>query len=290
MILKTINRGECGLLSKARNLGEVSARGGFHLFWGVAFSSIISAIGIIIVGRILSPEEMGVVSIVINAPNLIKTFRDFGIDQATIKFTALYRSDNKFNKVKQVLATEIIFEVIIGLILMVISFFLSDFIASVLGREEIVPLLQIASVIIFSEALLKAAQAAFTGYEKMGFYSISLVIQSTVKTCLMALLVLTGFGALGAIIGDTISYIVAGLLSILILYFVIYNRIQNQKERLQIVIWFSQSLMMQVDYCLMIELDRKKRMLLKDLETLRKKIEKIREQMQAIRKKTLKTY
>lgn len=222
-------------MSKARNLGKVSARGGFNLFWGVTLSSIISFLGVIIVGRTLSVEEMGIVSVALVAPNLIKSFRDFGIDQATIKYTAQYRSENKLLKVKQVLATEILFEIIIGLILSIFSFLLSDIMAVALDRPEITPLIQIASIIIFAEALLKASQVAFIGYERMGFYSISMVIQSTIKTGLMVFLVITGYGVYGATIGDTTSYIIAGSLSILLVYFIFYKKLKDEKGNLEII-------------------------------------------------------
>lgn len=221
-------------MSKAENLGKVSAKGGFNLFWGIALSSLITSIGVIIVGRTLSVVEMGILSVALIAPNLIKSFRDLGIDQATIKYTAQYRSENKLGKIKQVLAAEILFEIFIGLILSVSSFLLSDFMAVILDRPEIAPLIQIASIIIFAEALLKASQVAFTGYEKMGYYSISMVVQSAVKTGLMVFLVVNGYGPYGATIGDTTSYIVAGSFSIILVYLVLYSKLHDQKVSLEI--------------------------------------------------------
>ena len=222
-------------MSKARNLAKVSAKGGFNLFWGVTLSTLITSIGVIIIGRTLSVEEMGIVSVVLIAPNLIKSFRDFGIDQATIKYIAQYRSENKLGKIKQVLATEIFFEFVFGLLLSIISFLLSDFMAVTLERPEIGGLIQIASIIIFAEALLKAAQVAFTGYERMGYYSISMVIQSTVKTGLMVFLVINGYGVYGATIGDVVSYVFAGSLSIVLVYFILYNKLKHEKVNLEIL-------------------------------------------------------
>jgi len=69
----------------------------------------------------------------------------------------------------------------------------------------------------------------------MGLYSISMVIQSAVKTGLMILLVVTGYGLHGATLGDTTSYIIAGLFSIVILYLAIYKKLPKQKESLEIV-------------------------------------------------------
>ncbi len=221
-------------MTKARNLGKVSAKGGFNLFWGLAVSSIISALGIIVVARVLSPDEYALLSIALIGPSLIKAFRDLGIDQATIKYTAQYRSENKLAKVKQILVAETLFEVIFGFLLSIASFLLSGFMANMLGRPYIAPLIQIASLIIFAEALLKAAQSAFIGYEKMGLYSITLVIQSTIKTGLMIFLVVTGYGAYGATIGDVTAYLIAGSISIVMLYLALYKKLEKQKESLQI--------------------------------------------------------
>ena len=221
-------------VSKARDLGKVSAKGGFNLFWGIAIASIVTAIGVLYVGRTLTPAELGIITAVMTAPNLIKSFRDLGIDQATIKFTAQYRSENQVTKIKQVLAAECFFEIILGFILFVFSFIFSDIIATILEHPTITPLIQIASLIVFAEALLKAAQSAFTGYERMGLQSSTLVIQSVFKTGLMILLVSSGFGPAGAIMGDTISYVIAGTIGILIFYFIIYKNLKN-KNNLRIV-------------------------------------------------------
>ncbi|MEJ2241273.1 MAG: oligosaccharide flippase family protein [Candidatus Bathyarchaeota archaeon] len=196
-------------MSKARDLGKVSARGGFNLFWGIAISSIVTAIGVLYIGRTLSPEELGIITAVMTAPNLIKSFRDLGI-------------------IKQILAAECFFEIILCFILFVSSFIFSDLIATILEHPTITPLIQIASLIVFAEALLKAAQSAFTGYERMGLHSSTLVIQSVVKTGMMILLVSSGLGPAGAILGDTISYVIAGTIGIIILYFIIYRNLKNQ--------------------------------------------------------------
>ena len=82
-------------MSKSASLAKVSAEGGFNLFWGRAISSIISSVGIIIIARLLSPSDYGIYSIALIAPNLIKTFRDLGIDQSTIRYTAKYNQEKQ---------------------------------------------------------------------------------------------------------------------------------------------------------------------------------------------------
>jgi len=218
-------------VSKAIKLARTSAKGGFNLFWGVAISSIISALGVILVARLLSPAEYGLVAIALIAPNLIQSIRDLGIDQATIKYTAQYNSENNTAKIKNILAAGISFELLLGCILSIVCFFLSGFLATnIFNRPEITPLIQIASFTILGGALLKAAQSAFTGYEKMQYHSITLIIQSIFKTGLMILLVLLGLGAYGAIIGTTIAYLIAGSTSIIILYITVYKKLQKEND------------------------------------------------------------
>ena len=57
-------------MSKARSMAKVSAKGIFNLFWGLTASSIISAIGVMIVAGILSESEYGLVAIAVMGPNL----------------------------------------------------------------------------------------------------------------------------------------------------------------------------------------------------------------------------
>jgi len=217
-------------VSKARSMAKVSAKGVFNIFWGLAASSIISAIGVMLVAGILSESEYGLVAIALMGPNLIAIFRDWGVDWATIKYTAQYRSENKEANVKNVLAAVIVFELILGFSLSIVSFFLSGFLANMLNRPGIVPLLQIASFTIFADALLKAAQAAFTGYEKMEYHSITSIVYSTLKTGFMLLLVILGLGAFGATIGATIAYLISGVISVILLYVAIYRNLQRQDE------------------------------------------------------------
>ena len=217
-------------------MAKVSAKGGFHLFWGLVTSTIISALGVILVARLLSPSEYGIYAIALTAPNLITTFRDWGINSAIIKYTAQYRSENNPANVKNILAAGLLFETVLGLSLSAISFLLSGFLATnVFQRPDITPLIQIASFTILTGALLTAAQSAFTGAEKMELNSITLICQSTIKTVIVPILVVLGLGAFGATVGTTIASLIAGLISMLLLWTIYRNLLKPNSKRLEIV-------------------------------------------------------
>jgi stage V sporulation protein B len=222
-------------VSKAKDMAKVSAKGMFNIFWGLAASSVISAVGVMLVAGILSAGDYGLIAIALTGPNLIAIFRDWGVDWATIKYTAQYRAENKEEKVKNILVSVVFFEIVLGFSLSIFSFSISGFLATnIFERPDIMPLIQIASFTILADALLKAAQAAFTGYEKMEYHSITSIIYSVLKTGFMLLLVILGFGTFGAIVGITVSYLLSGIISILLLYVAIYKKLQKQDNKLEI--------------------------------------------------------
>jgi len=220
-------------MSKATEMARVSARGGFNLLWGLVASTLISAVGIIAITYILGAGRFGLYSIALIAPTLIATFRDWGVNSAMVKYSAQYNAENNA-KIRSIFVSGLVFEIILGLSLSLLSFGLSPFVASSLHRPTIVPLIQIASFFILTGALVNTAIAAFTGMETMHFYSFMLIIQSIVKTALIVGLVLLGFGTLGAVTGFTTASLIAGLTGILLMW-TMYKSLPKSTSKMEIM-------------------------------------------------------
>ncbi len=205
-------------MSKAADMAKITAKGGFHLLWGLVASTVISAVGTILIAIFLGEHNMGLYSIAVSAPNLIATFRDWGINTAMVKYTAQYNSENNIGKIRSIFVSGLAFEIIFGLALTVFSISISGFLADVFQRPMIAQLIQITSLIILTGALINTATAAFTGMERMHLNSIMLIVQSIIKTGLILALVAFGLGTLGAVIGNTIAVLIAGLAGVLLMY------------------------------------------------------------------------
>ncbi|HEX9861863.1 MAG TPA: flippase [Candidatus Bathyarchaeia archaeon] len=199
-------------------MAKVSAKGGFHLLWGLVASTVISSVGTIFIGNILGDSQYGLYTIALAAPNLIATFRDWGIITAMIKYTAQYNVEDKRDKIRSVFAASIVFEIVLGLVLSMVSFLLSGFLSTLYNNVELAPLIQIASFTILTGALLGTAQSAFVGVERMELNSITLILQSIVKTAVILLLVIFGMGPLGAVLGYLIAFLIAGLTGVLLMW------------------------------------------------------------------------
>jgi stage V sporulation protein B len=215
-------------MDKALKMGKTSATGSFHLFIGQTTSTIILAVGTIILTRLMLPEEYGLYSIALMPSMMINLFRDWGVNSAITKHVANFKDKNKDNEIHDLLIAGLTFEIITGIALSFFSLLLASFIATtIFHRPQSASLISIASITIFSGALLTASNASFIGFEKMHFNSLTMICQSIVKTIAAPLLVFLGYGALGAVLGYTLSFLAAGIIALVILYFILFRKLKS---------------------------------------------------------------
>jgi len=209
-------------------IGKVSATGSFQLFVGKLMSTVILAIGTIILARLMTPAEYGLYAIALIPSMTISLFHDWGIRSAMAKFIAHYIAIGKDEDIRDIIAVGLIFKVTTGLVLSFLSLFLANFIATtIFNRPEATPLISIASIAIISESLLTASESNFIGFEKMKLTSFTLICQSIIKSTAAPLLVLVGYGALGAVLGYTSSFLVAGITGVALLYFMLFKNLKK---------------------------------------------------------------
>jgi len=223
-------------MKKALEIGKTSAAGSFQLFVGVAVSTITMAIGTIIMARLMTPEEYGLYSIALIPSYMVILFRDWGVNSAITRYTASLRAENKEENLREIVAAGLFFEVAMGFILSLVLFSLSGYIASaVFQRPESSSLIAIASLTIFAGAVLTASQSSFVGLERMELNSLTTIFQAVAKTIVSPILVFIGFGALGAVLGYTLSYIAASIIGLVFLFIIVFKKLKAknpQKSRM----------------------------------------------------------
>jgi O-antigen/teichoic acid export membrane protein len=217
-------------MDKALKMGKASATGSFQLLIGVASSTIIMAIGTIILARLLAPDDYGLYTVALIPSTLINLFRDWGVNSAMTKYIANLRATDRESETCDVVTAGVIFELATGLGLALFSFLLASFFASVLQRPASSLFISIISISILGGSLWAAAQSSFVGYERMELSSLTLICQSIIKTIIGPILVMFGFGVLGAVVGYTLSFLAEGIIGIVILYFVVYRNLRKVKE------------------------------------------------------------
>jgi len=224
---------EVKFMDKALEIGKTSAAGSFYLFLGVTASTVIMALGTIILAQLMTPEEYGLYSVALIPSYMMVLFRDWGVNSAIIKFTATLRAQNRREEAYKIIRTGLIFEVFSGLTLTVITVALSNFIAAeIFGRPKSSTLIAIASTTIFTGALLTASQSSFIGFERMELNSLTNICQAIAKTVISPILVWIGLSSLGATIGYTASFLTAAAVSLALLYLTLTknSKIRNTEE------------------------------------------------------------
>jgi O-antigen/teichoic acid export membrane protein len=220
-------------MEKALEMGKTSATGSLQLFIGIAVSTIIMAIGTIILARLMTPEEYGLYTVALIPSYMIILFRDWGVNSAITKYTATLRAKNKQEDTREIIKAGILFETTTGIALSVVSILLSSLIATtIFNRPESASLIAITSITILAGALQTASQSSFIGFERMELNSLTIIGQAIVKSVTSPLLVFIGYSALGAVLGYTASTTTAAIIGLAALYLTIFKnpKIKNPEK------------------------------------------------------------
>jgi len=219
-------------MEKALEMGKRGATGSFQLLIGVAASTIIMAVGTIILGRLLTPDEYGLYGIAMVPSTLIILFRDWGINSAITRYTASLRASHREEEIHDFIAAGLIFEVASGIALSFLSLFLASFIAStVFHKPESASYIAIISISIISGSLLATSQGGFIGFERMGLNSFTLICQAVAKVAVGPVLVILGYNVFGAVIGYTMGYIAAGIIGLTTFYLILIRPLRKKRTR-----------------------------------------------------------
>ena len=219
-------------MDEAIQLGKTSATGSFHLLIGVAGSTIIMAIGTLIIAGLLPVNELGLYGMVMIPSSMINYFRDWGVNYAMTQQIASLRAAGKESEIHDVIVSGIIFEIITGAILSVIIFAIAEPLALILSSSNAANLtiyIAIMSLSIFAGAIFAAASAIFTGFERMKLNSLTQILQAIVKTALGPFLIVIGFGVLGAIYATITSLVAGAVIGIVLVYFLLFRPLQKCK-------------------------------------------------------------
>jgi O-antigen/teichoic acid export membrane protein len=216
-------------MDKAMKMGKTSATGGFHLFVGQLASTIMLAIGSIIVGIYIDQGQYGLYVIALVPVNTLLLFVDWGVGSALTKYCAHYRASQMEKELRKIIKAGLVFSTATGITLTLVSLSTANFVASsVFSNPETALLITLVSFTILSTAIYSASRSIFVGFERMKLATVTVIISATVQGLLSPLLVYLGFGALGAIIGFSVASFASGITSLALLYFTIFRQLPSE--------------------------------------------------------------
>lgn len=196
------------------HIAKQSARGSVTLFGGNLAATLISALTSVLVARFLGPAGFGAYSLALVAPGFIQIFSDLGTRPAVTRFVALHLSKGEGENARRYAQSSILFAVLTGAVLTVVSFLGSGWVAStLLQRPSLQPYIAIASVGVIGQSVLQVGLSVATGRNSMVRASLLNVSQAAFKLVTSISLIVIGLGVAGAVVGHATSYVFAGVIA-----------------------------------------------------------------------------
>jgi O-antigen/teichoic acid export membrane protein len=219
-------------MEKTLNMGKVSATGSFHLFIGKVLSTLVMAGGSIIVGIFILESDYGLYAISLIPAMTLLLFQDWGTGSALIKFCASLRVEKKEGALRETIIAGVVFNAATGIALTVFSLLSANFIAtSIFNEPDSAFLIVVASVAVFFTSLFTVSQSVFVGFERMKLSTIATICHAVIHGLFSPLLVYVGYGALGAVVGSVMAYVVAGVFAVFLMYFAIFRKLRGDRVR-----------------------------------------------------------
>ena len=231
-------------MDKATEMSKTSALGSVHMFLGVSISTVIMAIGTIILTILILPGDYGLYAVALIPAATLSIFQDWGIGSALTRYCAKYRATNEEVEQRKVIIAGLIFGTATALVLTVVSLLLANFFASTIFHKPASGfLITLVSITIIPNAISSALGSAFTGFERMKLNAYIDVIYAGVYVILAPLLVYFGYGALGPIIGYTSACVVQAVAYMIFLSFFILRKLPRSKTNKSEVVQTLKSLL-----------------------------------------------
>jgi len=205
-------------LSGLDDVARRSARGGLYLFAGNLASELINAAGVVLVARLLPPEEYGVYGLSFILPMIFIMFSNWGIGEALTRFLARYRAEGREDEIPRMVAAGFLFNGGLSVALAAIMYALADPLASVaLIRPGLGGLVRLSSAMIIILTLNTTATMVFYGLERMDLIAGVMVVGAVIRSSASPLLVMRGYGVEGSLTGYMIGYGVSVVISLVLI-------------------------------------------------------------------------
>lgn len=225
-----------------------SARDSLILMTGRAVSIFVQFLGFIFIARVLGAESFGVVSIAYIPVSLAAILLNIGINEGLVKYLSQYRFTEDEGRRRILIETGATVNLTVGITLTLLTYFSSTLVAENYFKDPaIAPLIQVYSFTLLGQSLVNTANSILIGYEHMTRKSIIDIINSFLRSIAAPILVYMGLGAVGAIMGNVSSTLIAGLLGSIMILVVWRTEPRSTKgfthrESLQILITYGGSL------------------------------------------------
>ena len=199
---------------------------------GQVASTLIVALGMIYVSRVLGSTTFGIVSIAQAPIGVAYLLINVGTDQALTKYLSQFRYERKNENLRLLIESGLIISVALGLFYSFATYLSAGFLAKQVFHEpEIEVLVKVFSIAILGQSLVTTSWAVIIGYERMSLKSYHSILYSILKSLTGPILVYLGYGPVGAALGEAGPMMFAGVLGLVFVY-MIWKSVKKSQSNL----------------------------------------------------------
>ncbi len=198
---------------------ERLARGSLYLLLGNITTSIVGAVFWIILAKMLDSVHIGQAMIVIALMTSIIAFTGSGVQTALTKYIAEHNAKGEYKESRRIINIGLIISLLIGTVVGIILFLLSDSISMIYSSSEgIALLISLASLsYIPANAIVASISSIYTAYHKTQYVLLTTVIFQASRLIASIALAVNGFEALAIIAGFSIASIINSVIGYIIM-------------------------------------------------------------------------
>ncbi|MEM3186499.1 MAG: oligosaccharide flippase family protein [Conexivisphaerales archaeon] len=205
---------------------EPIAKGAYRLFLSNITATIILAVSSIVIGRLLGPNNFGLYTLALVIPGYAYTIMQLGIPTAATRFSAMYSSSGDKERSASFAYNMLLFEFIVSLLLIAALIpFSGIFARYVFHRPILQSAIAIALLALFGQSGFYTGLSALQGVGRMDRFALLQILQAMARLFMQVLLLLLGFGVLGAISGHVVGFFISGMIGLMFIKS-IYGRVR----------------------------------------------------------------
>lgn len=189
-------------------------------------SVVSGAILTIALARLLDPDAYGLLFLAISVVGTVKHFSELGIARSAARYIAKYKETDP-SQLDHVLKFSLILNV--STLSIICFLFLAGhrYIATLIGEPDLVPFLSLGVWFIAFGTLATYVRKTLQGFEAIEIGAVLQAANRGTKLVLALALVLLGYGAIGALIGYIVGFMVTAVTGFIYLYFRYYRTAQT---------------------------------------------------------------
>lgn len=193
------------------------AKGAIFVYLGLILSKIFIYLYRIIVAR-SGIEEYGLLSLGLAVVSIVMYLPLLGMDEGVVRYVSVYNGNSDKRRLKGTITTALWITTPLSIISALILYLSANTIAiNVLNEPRLTGIIQIFSIIIPFSVIGSVHLSVIKAHKRMDYWVlIKNIIENFAKVTITYLLILAGYGVIGATIGYILAVIISSLIAIII--------------------------------------------------------------------------